>query len=144
MDKNGTARQFIAYIFVGGFAFLADVGSMVASREFLFREWEGGIYLSVLLAFFIGHIVNYLGSLWFVFRDPEERRTGWTWRGFALFAVVGAFGVGMTEVGMWIGCGCLHANYIATKIVVASVVFIWNFGGRKLVVSSPPALRTGM
>ena len=134
MRHNETIRQFVAYIFVGGFAFLADIGSMVAFRELLFRDWGCGIYLSVLLAFFVGHIVNYLGSLWFVFSSPEERRAGWTWRAFALFAVVGASGAAMTEFGMWIGCGCLHANYIATKIVVASVVFVWNFIGRKLVV----------
>ena len=134
MRHDNTVRQFIAYIFVGGVAFLADLGSMVAFRELLFREWECGVYLSVFLAFLVGHVVNYLGSLWLVFRGPCERKACLTWRAFALFAVVGACGVAMTEIGMWIGCGCLHMNYIATKIVVASVVVVWNFAGRKLIV----------
>ena len=131
-----TAREFIRYIVVGGLAFVADVGTLIFCREKLFPDWSGGVYLSVLLAFLAGHVVNYVGSLCFVFRDPEERRNGLTWRAFWLFALVGASGAGATELGMWIGYGLLHMNYIFTKVLVAAVVFVWNFVGRKLVVKN--------
>ena len=132
-SKN-TFLEFVRYVFVGGAAFFADVGSLIAFRELIFQDCRYGVYISVLLAFFIGHIVNYLGSLWFVFLDPEERKKGWTWKSFWLFTVVGASGAGLTEVGMWVGYDCLGMNYIATKVTVAAVVFIWNFIGRKLIV----------
>ena len=129
-----TTLEFMRYIVVGGLAFVVDVGTLVFCREMLFPNWHGGVYLSVLMAFLAGHIVNYVGSLYFVFCDPEERRNGLTWKAFWLFAIVGATGVGATELGMWIGYGLLHMNYVVTKILVAAIVFIWNFAGRKLVV----------
>jgi len=130
-----TFWEFFRYLFVGGAAFVADFGSLIIFREFVFPELRYGVYLSVLLAFFVGHITNYLGSLWFVFLDPEERKNGWTWRAFWLFTLVGASGAGMTELGMWVGYGLLHVNYIVTKVIVAAVVFTWNFVGRKLIVN---------
>ncbi len=122
------------YIIVGGLAFVADFVTLIVCREKLFPDWSGGVYLSVFLAFLVGHVVNYVGSLFFVFRDPEERRNGLTWRSFWLFALVGASGAGATELGMWVGYGLLHMNYILAKIVVAVFVFVWNFVGRKLIV----------
>lgn len=131
-----TTFEFLRYVVVGGLAFVADIGTLIFCREMLFPDWSGGVYLSVLLAFLAGHVVNYVGSLCFVFRDPEERRNGLTWRAFWLFALVGASGAGATELGMWIGYGLLHMNYILTKVLVAAVVFVWNFVGRKLVVKN--------
>ena len=131
-----TSFEFLRYVVVGGLAFIADVGTLVFCRERVFTDWSGGVYLSVLLAFLTGHVVNYIGSLCFVFRDPEERRNGLTWGAFWLFALVGASGAGATELGMWIGYGLLGMNYVITKLLVAAVVFVWNFVGRKLVVKN--------
>ena len=132
--SSQTAVEFLRYVVVGGLAFLADVGTLVFCREVVFHDWGEGVYISVMIAFLAGHVVNYLGSLWFVFRDPDERRNGLTWNAFWLFAVVGASGAGMTELGMWVGYGLLGMNYVLTKVLVAAVVFVWNFIGRKLVV----------
>lgn len=133
-----TFWEFFRYLFAGGFAFVVDVGVMISCRELLFKENTWGVYLSVLLAFAAGHVTNYLLSMWFVFRDPEERRRGWTWKAFGMFAIVGASGVLITEAGMWILYGLLHLNYIFAKAVMASIVFTWNFIGRKLVVMRKP------
>ena len=133
--SNKTFWEFLRYLFVGGAAFVVDFGALVLFRELVFQDWRYGVYISVLLAFFAGHITNYLGSLWFVFLDPEERKNGWTLRAFGLFTLVGASGAGMTELGMWIGYGLLHWNYMVAKLIVASVVFTWNFVGRKLIVN---------
>ena len=134
VHSKDTLLEFGRYILVGGTAFIADVGSLVAFRELVFPDCRYGVYISVLIAFFIGHVVSYLGSLWFVFLDPDERRKGWTWRSFWLFTIVGAIGVAMTEFGMWVGCDCIGLNYIVTKVVVAAIVLLWNFAGRKMVV----------
>lgn len=129
-----TFWEFFRYLFAGGFAFVVDFGVLIGCREMFLKDVTWGVYASVLLAFAVGHVTNYLLSLWFVFRDPEERRKGWTWSAFGMFALVGASGVLITEFGMWIGYGLLHANYILTKVVMAAIVFTWNFVGRKLVV----------
>lgn len=126
--------EFFRYLFAGGAAFLVDFSTLIACRELLFPQCDWGVYLSVLLAFVAGHVTNYILSLVFVFRDPEERRKGWTWSAFLLFAVVGGMGAGITELGMWIGYGVFRVNYILMKAIMAFVVFVWNFVGRKLIV----------
>jgi len=129
-----TFGEFIRYLFAGGFAFVVDFGVLIACRELLFKEVAWGVYVSVLLAFVAGHVTNYLLSLWFVFRDPEERRKGWTWKAFGLFALVGVSGVLITEAGIWLLYGLLETNYILAKAIMAAIVFTWNFIGRKLIV----------
>lgn len=134
-DLKRTFWEFFRYLFAGGFAFVVDFGTLIACRELLFKEAVWGVYLSVVLAFMAGHVTNYLLSMWLVFRDPVERRRGLTGSAFCLFALVGVIGVGITELGMWIGYGMLGLNYILVKIIMSAIVLVWNFAGRKLIVS---------
>ena len=130
-----TLLQFVRYIFAGGFAFVVDFGTLIACRELLFRDFAWGVYAAVVLAFMAGHVTNYVLSLWFVFTDPEERRKGLTMRAFWLFALCALGGMGVTELGMWIGYGILHLHYVLVKVVMAAIVFALNFIGRKIIVS---------
>ena len=130
-----TFAELFRYCFVCGFAFVADFGTLIFCREVFFAGASWGVYVSVILGFTIGHITNYILSLLFVFCEDEERRKGWTWQAFLLFTVVGAMGAGITELGMWIGYGLMHFNYILVKIVMAGIVVLWNFVGRKLILS---------
>ena len=130
-----TLLQFVRYIFAGGFAFVVDFGTLIACRELLFRDFAWGVYAAVVLAFIAGHVTNYVLSLWFVFTDPEERRKGLTMRAFWLFALCALGGMGVTELGMWIGYGILHLHYVLVKVVMAAIVFALNFIGRKIIVS---------
>ena len=130
-----TLLEFLRYCSVCGFAFVIDFGTLIFFREVIFDQTAWGVYIAVVLGFTAGHLSNYLFSLLFVFRETEERQKGWTWKAFGLFTIVGATGAGITEIGMWIGYGCLHCNYILVKIVMAGIVVLWNFIGRKLIVS---------
>ena len=130
-----TFLQFIRYIFAGGVAFVVDFGTLIACRELLFRDFLWGVYVAVILAFLAGHVTNYVLSMWFVFTDPEERRKGLTQRTFWLFALCALGGMGVTELGMWIGYGILHLHYVLVKVVMAAIVFALNFIGRKIIVS---------
>ena len=134
-ENRKTLGEFIRYVFAGGVAFVADLGSLVVCRELLFDGEKWGVYVSVVLAFMAGHVVNYLLSMWFVFRDLDERRRGLTWRAFWLFAFVAVMGMGVTEFGMWVGYGLLGLNYMAVKAVMAALVFVLNFIGRKIIVT---------
>ena len=134
MTRN-IIREFFKYCFVCGFAFAADFGVLIICRELLFHDVAYGVYLSVLLGFAAGHVTNYILSLLFVFRSPEEQQRGWTWNAFLLFTLVGGMGAAITEFGMWIGYGLMHGNYAVVKIFVAGIVVIWNYVGRKLIVS---------
>ena len=134
-DARKTFWQFVRYVFAGGFAFVVDFGTLVACRELLFRDYAYGVYVSVVMAFMAGHVTNYVLSLWIVFTDPEERRKGLTMRAFWLFALCALGGMGVTELGMWVGYGVMHLHYVLVKVVMAAIVFGLNFVGRKIIVS---------
>ncbi len=130
-----TMKQFLRYIFAGGFAFVVDFTALVLFREFVFKGHAFGVYASVMLAFFAGHLANYVLSMWFVFTDADERRRGLTLRAFWMFALCAFLGMGVTELGMWIGYGLMHFHYVFIKIVMAAMVFLMNFVGRKIIVT---------
>ena len=134
-SSRKTLLQFIRYIFAGGLAFIVDFSTLIACREFLFADFTWGVYAAVVLAFLAGHVTNYALSIWLVFSDPEERRKGLTMRAFWLFALCALIGMGVTELGMWIGYGLMCFHYVAVKVVMAALVFIMNFVGRKIIVS---------
>lgn len=134
-DARKTFWQFVRYVFAGGFAFVVDFVTLVACRELVFRDCAYGVYVSVVMAFMAGHVTNYILSLWLVFTDPEERRKGLTMRAFWLFALCALGGMGVTELGMWVGYGVMHLHYVLVKVVMAAIVFGLNFVGRKIIVS---------
>ena len=55
---------------------------------------------------------------------------------FSVFALVGIVGLGITEGGMWCLTSVAGLHYLLSKIVVAIVVFFWNFLARKRLLFS--------
>ncbi|MCM1335522.1 MAG: GtrA family protein [Bacteroides sp.] len=127
--------EFIRYAFVGGISFLADAGTLALFREFIFPgETSEGLYFSTAIGFIVGLIVNYLLSIFYAFRKSENRNSGRDLRSFLIFAAVGVVGLGLTELGMFVGTALLQFHYLFTRIVVAALVLIWNYIGRKIFV----------
>ncbi len=132
--------EFLRYAVVGGVSFLADLGVMTLAKELLFRHEEGfgiGLALCVALGFVAGLTVNYLLSCAFVFRSAEQRVLGRGLVPFLLYAAVGVIGFGLTELGMYLGVSAIGSDgfrYALVKCVVAGLVLVWNYVGRKIFV----------
>jgi putative flippase GtrA len=127
-------EEFARYAVVGGIAFAADFGTMVLAQECLLKRFECGIYFSVMLGFFVGLIVNYVLSLCFVFTKDRYADKGRNVGSFLLFGIIGAAGLGWTELGMWLGVRVFSWNYMFVKILVTGAVLAWNYLGRKWLV----------
>jgi putative flippase GtrA len=56
------------------------------------------------------------------------------WAEFAVFAAIGLAGLGMSELMMWGLVSGLGVAVLVAKVLVTGVVFIWNFGVRKLLL----------
>jgi putative flippase GtrA len=139
MDLNSkTFREFLRYSIVGGVSFLADTGVMVLSREIIFRslrESSLGLFFSVAAGFLFGLTVNYFLSQYFVFISDQQKVFGRKFSAFLRFAVIGLIGFGLTELGMYLGVRAVGQEgykYVLVKCVVAGLVLIWNYLGRKL------------
>ena len=146
--------EFLRYIVVGGIAFLVDFGSLYLSKEYLFHNLSYGIYLSTALGFILGLIVNYILSLKFVFTQAKDQGKGRDTKSFAIFAIIGIIGLGLTELGMYLGCDLLKPQldssltyissligydivkygYLLVKCFVTAVVLLWNYAGRKIII----------
>ncbi len=146
--------EFLRYIVVGGIAFVADFGSLYIFKEFVFYKLAYGIYLSTAVGFIIGLIVNYVLSLKFVFTQAKDQGKGRDTKSFIIFAIIGIIGLGLTELGMYIGCDLLKPQldsslayfsniinydivkygYLLVKCFVTAVVLLWNYAGRKIII----------
>lgn len=136
-DKNGLmvlAWEFFRYAIVGGIAFLADFGTLVAVKELFLKSYSWGVYLATVFGFVVGLIVNYVLSLWFVFTQKKDQGRGRSVGAFAVFGIIGLLGLFWTELGMWIGIELLDWNYMIVKVLVTGAVLVWNYLGRKLLI----------
>lgn len=116
--------QLFRYIFVAGFGFLVDFGTL-----FFCTEWLKVHYLlSAFVAFVLGLITNYyLSIIWvFNYRTLENK-----WLEFGVFAFIGIIGLGLNEIIMWFFTENVGVYYLFSKIVSTSIVFFWNFFARK-------------
>lgn len=143
MEKDNQKRliaEFLRYAVVGGVSFLADLGVMTLAKELLFQHEEGfgiGLALCVALGFVSGLAVNYWLSCAFVFRSAEQRTLGRGLIPFLLYAAVGVIGFFLTELGMYLGVSIIGSEgfrYALVKCVVAGLVLVWNYVGRKIFV----------
>ena len=51
--------EFFRYGIVGGVAFLADFGALVACQELWLKGYPWGLYVSTVAGFVVGLVVNY-------------------------------------------------------------------------------------
>lgn len=146
--------EFLRYGVVGGIAFIADFGSLYFSREYLLQGLSNNLYYATAIGFIIGLIVNYVLSLKFVFTQAKDQNKGRDFKSFLIFAVIGIIGLGLTELGMHLGCvtlktyldNCLFSisgivgidlvkyDYLLVKCIVTAIVLVWNYAGRKIII----------
>ncbi|MGN0660593.1 MAG: GtrA family protein [Oscillospiraceae bacterium] len=127
--------EFFRYAVVGGISFVVDSGVLYLFKLLLLRlNVPAGLFLATAAGFIAGLIVNYILSIIFVFKKIENNGSAKKPKGFIVFTVIGLIGLALTELGMHLGVIVLKMDLILTKIVVASVVLVWNYCGRKIFV----------
>ncbi|GAA5164390.1 GtrA family protein [Viridibacterium curvum] len=118
-------RAFIKYLLVGGIAFAVDFALFSTCLS------AGLHYLPAVCVGFIGGLLtNYALCVAWVWRGTQARSL----RDLLVFALVGVGGLALTSLGMWIGIDVLDAPERASRIVMAALVLVWNFGLRRAFV----------
>lgn len=125
--KNGFL-QFFRYVFVGGIATIVDLGLL-----FLLTEYAHIYHLiSAIISFIAGLTANFLLSKLLVFKANEARVNAVI--EFFSYAVIGAIGLGITELIMFLFTNCLDVHYMISKIIATVIVLAWNYIARKLII----------
>lgn len=142
--------EFLRYAVVGGVAFLVDFGTFALLRELAFGGSDGraAIIVSTAAGFVLGLAVNYILSMLVVFRTEKQQKQGRNARAVLIFFAVGLVGLLLTELLQYLGekvflvsslgesFDALVRGYgkYAVKVVVAAIVLVWNYVGRKIFV----------
>ena len=124
---NDTRVQVVRYTIVGGLAFVVDFGTL-----FWLTEWLSFHYLaSAAIAFVLGLLVNYeLSVRWVFARRTVDRKLV----EFTIFAGIGVVGLALTEVLLWVFTERVGLHYLASKLLTAFFVYLWNFLVRKFIL----------
>jgi putative flippase GtrA len=122
-----TIIQFLRGIFVGGVCVLSDMLIL-----YLLVELAGMHYLVAnTIAFIVGTALNYILSILWVFtsRGDYSRQ-----KEFILFCIIGAAGLVLNSLFMWIFTDGFGLFYMVSKIITVILVYIWNFFSRKYIL----------
>ena len=125
---HNTFIQFFRYLFVGGFASVVDWLAL----WFFYEKASIYEYVSIAMAFVCGLMANYILSSHFVFTGIAKDKKHTT--KFPVYFTTGLIGLGFTELFMLLFDGVLGIHYMVSKIITTAVVFIWNFGSKKILL----------
>ena len=136
MNIKGVGLEFFRYVLVGGLAFLIDAGTLYLMQTYLLYPWgTTGILISTAIGFIVGLVFNYILSNLYVFKKIDNKVKKQPVRSFIIFAIIGIIGLILTEIGMYAGVKLCGQNYyMFVKVVVATVVLLWNYIARKVFI----------
>ena len=122
--------QFFRYAFVGGIATIVDWSTL-----FLLTDIVSIYYLfSACFSFLAGLIVNFLLSKLMVFKTEEAKVNGVL--EFVAYAIIGAVGLGLTELIMLGFTDFLKLHYMMSKVIATVMTLVWNYIARKRIIYS--------
>ena len=137
---NQTYLQFIRYLGVGALAAAVNIGLLAFFKEVLSLDY----LLANVFGFMGGLTINYLLSRVLVFSaDGVQDKTF----EFTFYALIGVLGLALDTILLWVGTQLIvHywgetpflgiKAYLFAKIISTGLVFIWNFGARKVLYTS--------
>lgn len=112
-------RRFFRYFLVGGSTLILDFCIL-----FSLVHWARWQYLVAAgTSFVIAVSVNYFISRRFVFPDSARPVAS----GYAFFFSIAGAGLAVLLLLMALFVGVFHWNYLVARLVIASVVGIWNY-----------------
>ena len=139
--------EIMRFILVGGLATVADFLAMGVTKYVIepqkypsfFNVFINSTQTPSVLAncvgtgvgFIFGLIANYFLSVLFVFNEKGSSRSA---KGFLLFTVFSAIGLGLHVLGMYLMNGLIGWNEWIVKILLTLLVLVYNYVTRKLFI----------
>ena len=148
--KTQLLQEILRFLIVGGVATLVDYLVFWIFDAFVFPAAWGtvALVLATALGFCVGLLVNWVLSVRFVFRETNVEVTVRSKKPFLGFALIGVFGLILTEFGVVLLVWALPTvtlfgqtailgtslkKWIA-KAVMTSLVLVWNYLARKILI----------
>ncbi|MDR1689916.1 MAG: GtrA family protein [Clostridiales bacterium] len=128
--------EIIRFGIVGFVSFLFDWAVLMLVLHVFLRSQltEINIAISTAAGFIIGVTVNYLLSVWFVFKASAQKGHGKSSKARVIFLVSAVIGLLLTQLIMNFGVIKLGFNETLVKIAATCIVMVWNYLSRKLLI----------
>ena len=123
INKN---KDFIKYFLVGGLSALADF-IIFAAFYYIIKNW----FISGLISFCIVTFLNYYLSIKFVFESGKRLRKS---QEVFLVYLISFIGFTINQSILFVMIEKFNLNVYLSKIATTSIIFLWNFNGRKYFV----------
>lgn len=123
INKN---KDFIKYFLVGGLSALADF-IIFAAFYYIIKNW----FISGLISFCIATFLNYYLSIKFVFESGKRLRK--SQEAFLVY-LISFIGFTINQSILFLMIEKFNLNVYLSKIATTSIIFLWNFNGRKYFV----------
>lgn len=121
-------NSFFRYVWTGGLGFALDFGTMAALYYGLGLHYQ----VATALGFLLGLVVVYLICNIWVFANRQMKNS--PTKEFAIFAIIGLLGLGLTHLLMWLFVGQCSLEAALAKCFTAVIVLVWNYGARKVII----------
>ncbi len=119
--------QVFRYVFAGGFSFIVDSIVMLFLTEYLHIYY----LISTSIGFFVGLIVNYILSIYWVF---YKRSINKLYIEIIIFSFIAVIGLLLNGFFVWFFTEYVYFHYFISKIFAAVRVFSWNFSVKKFIL----------
>lgn len=127
--KKSLLSESILYTLASVGALAIDFGCYSA----LIRIFHLNYQVAAIIGFLLGLCFIYYMSVKFVFfhRSMENK-----WKEGVVFAITGLLGLALTSLILYLAVDILRLNYELAKLCSVSIVFIFNFSSRKILLFS--------
>lgn len=126
--------EFLRYIVVGSISFIIDTAVLYLFYEYIIANQIYSIYLATAFGFMAGMAVNYFLCHSFVFLSVKNHNLGKKFKDIITFVIIGIIGLLLNELGMFIGVELLGIYYLYVKLLTSSIVMLWNYLARKMLI----------
>ena len=146
--------EIFRFLLVGGTATIVDycvfgiLDALLFPLIFSAEQQTLSLILATACGFCVGLVVNWILSVRFVFKATSGEVTVHSKKAFSIFALIGVFGLLITEVGVVALVSALPAFSLFStptlfgtawkkwlaKAIMTCVVLVWNYLGRKIFV----------
>jgi len=137
IGHKGIFYEVVRFGLVGVIAAMFDFTTCYIFQYLILPQSWSDIALtivSVTFGFMVGVFVNYICSVYIVFRNTTDKNKSRTLFGRFLFVALASMGLFMGYGFQYLFFNLLHLGYILTFVIRTLIVLVWNYLSRKFFI----------
>jgi len=134
IQEKGIFYEIVRFALVGVIASIFDLSTCYLFQFVILPSSLDAIWLtliSVTMGFLVGVVVNYLCSVYMVFKNTTSKDSSRTTKGKILFFVFALVGLGFGYLLQYLFYDVLAVGYVTTFVIRTLIVLVWNYLSRK-------------